>query len=48
VQSAVKRSIMGLVLLDAILATAVVGAWGLLILLLLVPALTLGRWIYST
>jgi 4-hydroxybenzoate polyprenyltransferase len=48
VQAAVKRSIMGLVVLDAVLATAAVGAWGLLLLLLLVPALTLGRWIYST
>jgi 4-hydroxybenzoate polyprenyltransferase len=48
VQAAVKRSIMGLVILDSVLATAVIGMWGLLLLLLLVPALTVGRWIYST
>jgi UbiA prenyltransferase family protein len=48
VQTAVKRSIMGLVVLDAILATALAGLVGLLILVLLVPALFLGRWIYST
>jgi len=48
VQTAVKRAILGLVLLDAVLATAVVGLIGLLILVLLLPALYLGRWIYST
>jgi 4-hydroxybenzoate polyprenyltransferase len=48
VQAAVKRAIMGLVGLDAVLATALAGAEGLLILLLLPPALYLGRWIYST
>jgi 4-hydroxybenzoate polyprenyltransferase len=48
VQAAVKRSILGLVALDAILATAFVGAWGLLILLLLLPARWLGKWVYST
>lgn len=48
VQSAVKRAIMGLVVLDAVLTTAVAGPSGLLILLLLLPALYLGRWIYST
>jgi 4-hydroxybenzoate polyprenyltransferase len=48
VQSAVKRSIMGLVILDAVLASGVVGAVGLLILVLLLPALYLGRWLYST
>jgi 4-hydroxybenzoate polyprenyltransferase len=48
VQAAVKRAIMGLVLLDAVLATALAGAIGLVILLLLLPALYLGRWIYST
>jgi 4-hydroxybenzoate polyprenyltransferase len=48
VQHAVKRSIMGLVALDAILACGLAGEVGLLILLLLVPALYLGRWIYST
>jgi 4-hydroxybenzoate polyprenyltransferase len=48
VQSAVKRAIMGLVILDATLATAVAGIAGLGILVLLLPALYLGRWIYST
>lgn len=48
VQTAVKRAIMGLVLLDAVLASAIAGNLGLLILVLLLPALYLGRWIYST
>jgi 4-hydroxybenzoate polyprenyltransferase len=48
VQAAVKRCILGLVLLDAILATAFVGLYGLLIVLLLVPAMILGKRVYST
>jgi 4-hydroxybenzoate polyprenyltransferase len=48
VQKAVKRAILGLIALDAILATVFVGTWGLLILLLLPPALVLGKWVYST
>jgi 4-hydroxybenzoate polyprenyltransferase len=48
VQTAVKRSIMGLVVLDAVLATGLAGLLGLSILILLLPALYLGRWIYST
>ena len=48
VQTAVKRAIFGLVVLDATLATALAGAVGLVILLLLLPAHVLGRWIYST
>jgi hypothetical protein len=48
VQSAVKRSILGLIVLDAVLATSLAGTPGLLILLLLPPALVLGRWVYST
>jgi len=48
VQAAVKRSIFGLVLLDAILATAFVGLPGFLIVLLLIPAILLGKWVYST
>ena len=48
VQAAVKRSIMGLVLLDATLATALAGTSGLIILALLLPALHLGKWVYST
>jgi 4-hydroxybenzoate polyprenyltransferase len=48
VQAAVKRAVLGLVVLDAILATAMVGLGGLVLLLLLVPAHFLGRWVYST
>jgi 4-hydroxybenzoate polyprenyltransferase len=48
VQVAVKRAVLGLVALDAILATAVAGSVGLVVLLLMAPALYLGRWIYST
>ncbi len=48
VQGAVKRCILGLVVLDAVLATAFVGWPGLLILLLLPPAVWLGKWVYST
>lgn len=48
VQAAIKRCLMGLVGLDAVLAFAHVGWPGLAILLLLVPALWLGRWVYST
>ncbi len=48
VQLAVKRAILGLVILDAVLATALSGTLGLVILILLLPALYLGRWIYST
>jgi 4-hydroxybenzoate polyprenyltransferase len=48
VQIAVKRCILGLVGLDAVLATAFIGLPGLAILLLLPPALLLGKWVYST
>lgn len=48
VQAAVKRAVLGLIVLDAVLATACVGSIGLLILVLLPPALYLGKWIYST
>ena len=48
VQRAVKRCVLGLVFLDAVLATMFVGLPGLLILLLLPPALWLGKWVYST
>ena len=48
VQAAVKRCVLGLVALDAVLATAFVGLPGLAILLLLPPALFLGKWVYST
>jgi hypothetical protein len=48
VQLAVKRALLGLVILDAVLATALSGTIGLVILVLLLPAMFLGRWIYST
>jgi 4-hydroxybenzoate polyprenyltransferase len=50
VQTAVKRAIFALVVLDAVLATACAGAVGLLILLLLTPSLYLSRrrWLYAT
>jgi 4-hydroxybenzoate polyprenyltransferase len=48
VQAAIKRCVLGLVALDAVLGTAFVGLPGLAILLLLPPALTLGKWVYST
>jgi 4-hydroxybenzoate polyprenyltransferase len=50
VQAAVKRSLMGLVVLDAVLATAVTGTLGLVLLVLLVPILLLRRWqwLYAT
>jgi 4-hydroxybenzoate polyprenyltransferase len=50
VQAAVRRSLMGLVVLDAVLATAVAGTVGLVILVLLVPILFLRRWqwLYAT
>lgn len=48
VQAAVKRAIMGLVGLDAVLATGLAGAVGLVLLLLLWPALWLGKRLYST
>jgi 4-hydroxybenzoate polyprenyltransferase len=50
VQATVKRAILGLVLLDTVLATGCAGIVGLLILLLLVPSLYLARqrWLYAT
>lgn len=48
VQAAVKRCVLGLVALDAVLATAFVGLPGLAVLLLLPPALVIGKWVYST
>ena len=50
VQSAVKRCLMGLILLDAVLATALAGTVGLALALLLVPVLILKRqrWLYAT
>jgi 4-hydroxybenzoate polyprenyltransferase len=48
VQAAIKRCLLGLIGLDALLAFAVVGWFGLSILALAVPALVLGRWVYLT
>ena len=49
VQTAVKHSILSLIWLDAATAAATSGPWqGLAIAALLVPALLLGRWVYST
>jgi 4-hydroxybenzoate polyprenyltransferase len=48
VQAAVKQSVLGLIFLDAILATSLAGVWGLLVAVLYLPARYLGRWIYST
>ncbi len=50
VQGAVKRALMALILLDAVLASAVAGSAGLLILLLLLPSVYLNRqrWMYAT
>lgn len=48
VQAAVKSAVLGLVVLDALAASALAGSAGLLILLLLPPGLWLGRWLYST
>jgi heme O synthase-like polyprenyltransferase len=49
VQIAVKSSILSIVVLDAICCLGVRGVEGaVIILLLLAPALLLGRWVYST
>jgi 4-hydroxybenzoate polyprenyltransferase len=48
VQAAIMRAILGLILLDAILASAFVGTAGLLLAVLLLPGMILGRWLYST
>jgi 4-hydroxybenzoate polyprenyltransferase len=48
VQTAVKRAVLGLVLLDAVLATSLAGTPGLLLVLLLPGSVYLGKWVYST
>jgi hypothetical protein len=48
VQAAVKRAVLGLVVLDAVLATALAGEIGLVLLVFLPPAMYLGKWLYST
>lgn len=49
VQYAMKTYILGIIAFDAIIASAVHG-WpaGVTVLGLLVPALVVGRWVYST
>lgn len=49
VQAAIKECIIGFIVLDACLCFAATGwFWALAVLFLLLPALFLGRWIYST
>lgn len=54
VQTAVKQCILSLIMLDAAVTFAVLGStgpglpWAVVILLLLLPTMFLGRWIYST
>jgi 4-hydroxybenzoate polyprenyltransferase len=49
VQMAVKECILSLIMLDAVACFAVRGVfWAAMILLLLIPTMFLGRWIYST
>lgn len=49
VQAAVKSGILAIIVLDAVVVFAVRGCWpAIAILLLLVPAIALGRWVYST
>ncbi len=49
VQAAVKRMILGLILLDALLASVFVPLpWAAGMMLLLLPGWLLGKWIYST
>jgi UbiA prenyltransferase family protein len=50
VQAAVKRSLMGLILLDTVLAAALAGTIGLVLLVLLAPSVYLNRrrWLYAT
>jgi 4-hydroxybenzoate polyprenyltransferase len=48
VQRAIKTCIFGLVVIQALHASTVLGVWGLLVLLFLPPSLLLGKWVYST
>ena len=49
VQSAVKTGILSIIVLDAAVVFGMRGCWpAIAILLLLLPAIFLGRWIYST
>ena len=48
VQAGVKRAILGLIALDAVIASHAAGAEALALLALYLPARLLGRWVYST
>jgi 4-hydroxybenzoate polyprenyltransferase len=50
VQAGVKRALMGLILLDTVLATATAGTIGLVLLVLMIPSVYLNRrrWLYAT
>ena len=49
VQAGVKHSILSLIWFDAAVTAATAGPWhGLAVAALLIPALVLGRWVYST
>ena len=49
VQQAIKQSILSLIIIDASISFAFAGVfWAVMVLLLLIPALFLGSWIYST
>lgn len=50
VQASIKRCLMGLILFDAILASALTGSLGLILLVLMIPSLYLNRkaWLYAT
>jgi 4-hydroxybenzoate polyprenyltransferase len=49
IQAAVKTCIMAIIVIDAAVVALVCGpVWAAAVLLLLVPSLTLGRWVYST
>ncbi len=48
VQPVIQRAVLGLVILDALLVSAFVGSFGLLLVILLIPGIILGRWLYST
>jgi 4-hydroxybenzoate polyprenyltransferase len=48
VQPVIKRAIFGLIVLDALMASAFAGSLGLLLVVLVIPGMILGRWLYST
>jgi 4-hydroxybenzoate polyprenyltransferase len=48
VQAAIKRLVLSLILVDAVLASGTIGTSGLILALLLIPAVVLGKWVYST